>query len=315
MVKWEYDHEFGSDMDEETSILPLSNMLALAYLRNKRARVWRTKKSWLASFEGGHREGKSFAATLFGCILDKTFEADMDNRIVHGHQMFIAKIKEFDEKKIYGGVVIADEAGVVGNFSSAEWQTQWMAAINSIFQMFGYLHPIILFIAPDKSFIDSKIRRMFHTLHRVSRPNNEYSIIKPHQLRWNQMKHKWMEISPVIKIGNTRYKMKHLILKHYPKDIGARYQAIEQFRKPLMLENLDQRVRASHIHEAKKTYDNKALAEQVFKDYKEYQSKRSKPDNVILDVDLIKVGLGIPMPLARWIKSDVERKFGAGKNG
>lgn len=308
MPSWNYNHKFGSNTVEETKMFDQSTMLALGYLRNKRARVWRTKKSWIASFEGGHREGKSFAAQLFGAILDDTFLKDLDGRIVHGHKMFKDKVKEFDAKKIYGGVIVADEAGVVGNFSSAEWQKEWMAAINSIMQMFGYLHPIILFIAPDRAFIDPKTRRMFHTLHRVSRPNNEYSVIKSYNLKWNQMKHKWDEINPVIRIGNTKIKMKHLIIRNYPQDLAKRYQELEQIRKPIMLEDLDQRITASQITEAKKTYDNDALADVVYNELFKYISKRSKPGHTIVDPVLVKVGLGVPMDNAKYIKTLVERK-------
>ena len=309
LVDWEFKHQFGSEEEPVLHLLPQSTMLALAYLRNKRARIWRTKMSWLACFEGAHRSGKSFAATLFASILDSTFTDDMDGRIVHGHEAFIAKIKEFDAKKIYGGAIVCDEAGVVGNFSSAEWQKEWMAAINSVMQMFGYLHPVILFIAPDRTMIDSKTRRMFHTLHRVSRANNEYSVIKPHQLRWNQMRKKWDEVSPVIKIGNKKIKMKHLKIRNYPKELGERYQEIEKKRKPLMLENLGQRVIASKITEAKKSYDVKALAETVFNNYKEYELRKSKPDNILLDHVKIKIKLGIPVDYARFLKDAVERRF------
>jgi hypothetical protein len=312
LPEWDYQHSFGSTMEPSLHLLPQQTMLALGYLRNKRARVWRTKKSWLACFEGAHREGKSWAATLFAAILDDTFTDDMNGRIVHGHEAFIAKVKEFEARHIFGGVIICDEAGVLGNFSSSEWQKEWMAAINGIMQSFGYLHPIILFIAPDRSMIDSKTRRMFHTLHRVSRANNEFSVVKPHQLRWNQMRKKWDEISPVIKIGNVRIKMKHLRIRHYPKELGEKYKAIEQERKPIMLANLSQRVSTSKIQEAKKTYDVEALTNTVLERYHEFETKRSKPDNVILDYVKIKIKLGVPADYARYLKDSVEKKCNEG---
>jgi hypothetical protein len=272
--------------------------------------------NWLACFEGQNRSGKSYAATLFGAILDKTFLDDLPNRIVHGHQAFIEKVKDIDAKKIYGAAIVCDEAGVVGNFSSAEWQKEWMAAINSVMQMFGYLHLVVLFIAPDKSFIDSKTRRMFHTIHRVSRADNDYSTVKPHQLRWNQMKKKWDEVNPIIRIGNIRIKMKHMRIRHYPKDLGARYQALEQERKPAMLQNLGQRATASQVQQARRTFDNEALAEVVYKDIIEhttekskYETKRSKPENRTVDAVMVKVSLGLPMDNARYVKSLVETRL------
>jgi hypothetical protein len=306
---WRYNRALASVVEEERLPLPQSQLLAIAYLRSIDYRVHELKKSWLASFEGGHREGKSVAACTMACMLDKTFEAELEDRIIHGHEHFMRKIKEFDTKKIYGGVVIADEAGTVGNFSSAEWQTQWMAAITSVFQMFGYLHPVILFIAPDRSFIESKTRKMFHAHFRVSRPNNKYSVVKPFSLRWNQMKHKWTEVHPVIRIGNNRIKMRDFHLSLPPKEILERYQSLEQTRKPIMLENLDQRIKASHIIDAKRSFDNNALADAVFKDISKYETKRSKSDNRIIDPVLIKVGMGVPMDNAKYIKTLVERRF------
>jgi hypothetical protein len=86
--------------------------------------------------------------------------------------------------------------------------------------------------------------------------------------------------------------------------------AIEGERKPNMLENLDQRIRSAKIIEAKKTYDNHGLLEQVCKNYQEYQSKRSKPGNIILDFDLLRIGLGnTPPSLTRWLKVSGERRL------
>ena len=321
LPEWPYDHRFGSDIEAQAHLLPQENMLMLGYLRNKYARVWRTGKTWLACFEGGHREGKSWAAQLIAAILDKTFLADRPNRIVHGHQAFMEKVREIDAKKIYGAVIICDEAGAVGNFSSAEWQKEWMAAINSVMQILGYLHLIILFIAPDKAFIDSKTRRMFHDLHKVSRPNNDYSVVKPYHLRWNQMKKKYDEVSPSIKIGNARMKLRSFRIRHYPKELGEAYQLLEEVRKPQMLDALDKKATASQAQHARRTFDYDALAVVVYEDVKKngagslYQTKRSKTraigDSPTIDKAMVKMKLGVPVDGAQYIKSVVENRFEA----
>jgi len=264
--------------------------------------------NWLVT----HNSGKSYTACLFATILDRTFYDDMENRVVHGHQAFIDKVKEMDAKKIRGGVIICDEAGVVGNFSSAEWQKEWMAAINSVMQMFGYLRLIVLFIAPDKSFIDSKTRKMFHTLHKVSRTNTQCAIVKPYVLRWNQYKKRYDEVSQVIRIGNSRIKLKRIFIKHYPKELGERYRAIEQSRKPDMLQDLGRRAVASKVQHARKTFDNEALADEIYKNPTAYETRRSKSrapgDPLIIDHVLVRVKFGVPVDNAKYIKSLVETR-------
>ena len=74
---------------------------------------------------------------------------------------------------------------------------------------------------------------------------------------------------------------------------------------------MEERIRKFDTEEgiSKKSLTQGEMLERVMADYKRYESKRSKFGNVLLDDNLIRFDFSIPSPLAKFLKSDAERKL------
>lgn len=291
---------------EEVRIYPLTTpeMLALAYIKHKRDYVMRGGFSLLNNFAGRHRAGKSIFAACMGALWDEDFLKNMESRIVQDHREFLDTIEKFDSHHIRGGVIMVDEAGV--SMGSSDWFELWMKALTKTVQTFGYLHPVINFVAPVRDFIDSRLRRMSHTYIEMSRYNNEYSVATPYDMKYSTIRNKYYYAKPIIKMDGRRIRLRKITFSMPPDSFMERYQRIEQSRKPEMLASLRNDLAKSEIKKQKDEVDLDAVVQMVAKNQTLYASKRSKPDNIILDENKIEFGQKVPQRLAKYIKGQAE---------
>jgi len=289
--------------------LPLSTpeLLTLSYLKHTRDHVVRNGFSYLGSFAGRHRSGKSIAATTFGYLWDTTFYKNMESRFVQDHKEFIDVIDGFASQNLKGGVIVVDEAGV--SMASSDWYEVWMKSVAKMVQMFGYLHPIVLFVAPMKDFVDSRLRKMFHAYYELDRYNNNYSVISPYEMKYSTIRSKYYHKKPIITINNQEIQLRRIMWGKPPQHILDRYANIEQSRKPELLENFKADISRSEVKDQKKEVDLDKTIGFVVKNYKLYESKRSKPDDVILDENKIEFGHRIPQRMAKYIKGEAQRQI------
>ena len=87
-----------------------------------------------------------------------------------------------------GSMIIFDEAGV--SISSRNWFQDVQKDIMFILQSFRHYNIGVIFTTPDRSFVDSQARKLFHDYLEVLKIDFEdnHVIIKPFQLQKNAYK-------------------------------------------------------------------------------------------------------------------------------
>jgi hypothetical protein len=287
--------------------LKQNELMGIAYLKSERDHVVGKKFSLLASFDGRHRAGKSLTAATVGYLWDSTFWDNFENRIVQDHQSFMNALEYLAKSKIEGGVIVVDEAGV--SMGSSDWYERWMKVLTDTVQMFGYLYPVVLFVAPVKDFVDSRLRKMFHVYYKVARYDNDSTTITPYNVKYNTINNKWFYKKPVIRIGGQEIQMRRLRITKPPAFLVDRYRNLELSRKSVMLDKFMGEMRRSESKDVKKERNIGKVIDFVERNYKLFESKRSKPQEIVLDENTIEYNQEIPHRLAKYVKTEVEKKM------
>ena len=285
--------------------LKQDELMAIAYMKYQRDHVIKQGFSFMGSFDGRHRSGKSITAATFGYLWDETFWKYFENRIVQDHHEFMDAIERIAKDKTVGGVIMVDEAGI--SMASADWYERWMKTITKMVQMFGYLYPVILFVAPVKDFVDSRLRKMFHAYYKVERYDNESTTITPYNLKYNTIRNKWFYKKPVIRLGGQEIVLRRLRLTRPPAFILYRYRNLELSRKSIMMENFVAEMKRSEAKDVKKTRDIKAVIDFVTENHMLFASSRSTPQAINLDENTIEYNQEVPHRLAKYVKREAER--------
>ena len=287
--------------------LPQDSLIALAYWRHQRRQVRDVGLSMLGSWDGRHRSGKSLGATTAGYLMDPTFWANFDKRVVRDHKEFFDAWEEIDRKKIFGAVVQVDEAGV--SMASSDWYEAWLKSISKMVQMFGYLRPIVFFCAPVKDFVDNRLRRMFQNYYRVKRFNKEYSVYRPYDVDYNPFKSKPIYRNPKLSILDKDVYITRIIIEEPPAFIVEKYQEFENTNKPTQLRGFkEEMLRAEQAGQKKEVDLNKAI-EYVSLHYKTFEGDRSKPDNPVLNVTHVQFFFKVPTRTALYISDMAKKKL------
>lgn len=299
----------GIDHTVETPYTKMKQeeMIAMAYLKHTRDFVVKKGFSFLGSFDGRHRSGKSMGAITFAHIWDPTFYKSFEQRIVQNHIEFMNAIEGIADQDIRGGVIVVDEAGVSMG-SDQFWET-WLRTLTKTVQMFGFLFPVILFVAPVKDFVDSRLRKMFHAYYRVERNNTQYSVITPYNLKFSSMRSKWYYKKPVVRIGNSEIIVNRLLLHKPPEYLLERYTNLEKARKKIMLDQFIEEMKKSEVKKERKEVDLDSLIQNVVKNWRVYESKRSKPDDISLDTNKLQFRLKITGRMAGYVKAEAEERI------
>lgn len=293
-------------LERPREIMNQDSLLALAFIRSIHQDVHHVGKSFLASWDGRHRSGKSMSSIVFSWLLDKTFKQDFEKRIIHNPNDFTEYIYQIDKRFTFnhtrGCAVVVDEAG--NTMASHEWQSQWSININKVLQSMGYLRPIINFVAPVKDNVNSGVRKLVNFHFTVSRNNNEFSTIKPYQMQYNSLMGKTFPRFPRIHFFGERLILQKIRMRGIPSEIMERYQKLEIDRKQkMMADNLSGLREQEDVKE--ENMDREKLVNRVVDNYGFYQLKRGDK----LDADLIKFDLGISPRFAKYIQRLAENKL------
>lgn len=279
-------------------------MLGMAYWASLRYKIKHVGLTYLASFDGRHRSGKSVAASTVGWLFDKTFADYYENRLVQEPRDFIEILERIREDEIKGAVIQVDEAGV--SMASTDWFERWMKALTKTMQVFGYLHPIVLFVAPIKDFVDARLRKMFHAYYSVSRFSNDFSVVVPYDAHYNTVRQKYYYKKPLVRFAGTKVKLDRLILGKPPEFIMKRYQDYEMSIKPAMLQSFADDIRKGEIKAVKEAPDMDAIIVKVCESPDLFSSKRYTKTDPILDAERIEFFYKIPTRMARYVKRESE---------
>jgi len=261
---------------------------------------------------GKHRTGKSLSALSFSHLLDETFAPNMEKRVVYYAEDFMNALEDIRRKKIIGGAIVWDEAGV--GVPSREWYNISNKAVGLACQVFGRYRPIIFFVTQDVTYIDSQIRKLFHGFYEMQRMSDKYAIAKPFNVSYNK------------RIGKVYYRygrfystdlehsigkcvLKAIKLKRPPAELERRYDFHSKDFKDLIMEQMQERTKSYQEERDKKKLDTKDIIDELSEKHynnDEFLSKRSKPDNVIFDKDAIRFMYDVSDSQARFIKKQAE---------
>lgn len=311
MYKWKTSGYVTYPEEASAIKLPISQeeLIGLAFVRHKRNEVVRAGLSFLGSFDGRHRSGKSLAAATFAYLWDPTFYPNFNARIVRDHREFFDAWENVAKCGIDGAVVQVDEAGV--SMASSDWYETWLKHITKMVQMFGYLHPVVLFVAPIKDFVDSRLRKMFQGYFKVRRYNSEYSCIYPYDVEFNTIRNKWFYRKPKIRIMDQERYITRIILSRPPDFLIDSYVKFELSNKPRMIQELQDDLKKADANKQKHEVDINKTIEFVCANYKLFESEKSKPDNVILSAVHVSFYFKVPIRTAQYIVDMAKKKIRA----
>ncbi len=155
--------------------------------------------------------------------------------------------------------------------------------------------------------MDSRIRKMFHAYYKMERYNNENTTITPYNLKYNAILNKWFYKKPVLRIGGQEIVLRRIRFGKPPQFILDRYRNLEVQRKQQMMERFMQDIRRQEIQEVKKAVNIDEVINTVASKYQLYESKRSRPHDVVFDDIKIKFGFKVSTQEAKYIKGEAER--------
>lgn len=298
---WDY-----ADMSLKDVPFSQQELIAIAYLTHVRKRVVKSGFSFIGSFDGKHRSGKSLTATTWGYIWDETFWKRYPYRLVREPREFVDEIELIAKQKIDGAVIQIDEAGV--SLSSADWYERWMKTVFKMVQMFGYLHPIVLFTAPVKDFIDARLRKMFHAYYNVNRFTKNETMITPYHVKYSSIMSKTYHKKPVLRIAGQLITLRRIKFGLPPAHIIDRYEDLADARKDKMLGVFKRDIAKAELKEQRQAPDIKEIINHVVDNYKIFESVRgTTPAKPKLNVNAIEYTLKVPNRQATYIRDEAEK--------
>ena len=282
------------------------NLLALAYFKQWWREVFVLKKSRMKSFDGVHRSGKSVSSAVAGYLLDKTFFDRMQYRVVQDHYEFMDELERNKKQGIKGAYMQVDEAGV--SMGSDDWYESWAKTLNKTMQMFGYQCPQIAFTLPVMDFALSKIRKMLHGYHAVSRSSNLYSTVVPYNLKYSTIRKKLLNPHPTVSLFDMRVKLTSFRMPKPPPKLIDKYESIANPSKDDMLDAFISDSKSARAERQQEAVDVEKAAKQVFENIDIFAFKK-KSGKVVFDEAMIETKFGVKPKHAKLIKRLAERQY------
>ena len=290
-----------------------TRLISTLYFRHIYKRVHDMKFNFLGMIVGKHRVGKSLGALSYSYMLDPSFAENIRKRVVYYADDFMKALKSIREKKIIGGAIVWDEAGV--GIPAREWYNISNKSINMALQVFGRYRPIVFFVTQDVTYIDSQARKLFHGFYQMERFNQKYATASPFNVRYDKKTGKVYYVYSRFYMKNEefpggKFKFNELLVKKPPSDFEKEYDIHSKEFKDRIMEQMQERAEA---HKDGNLDSKKMSSSEIVKDLIEshvddlkYLSKRSKPDDVLFDEYAIRHFYNVPARVARFIKKNAE---------
>lgn len=306
--------------------------LGEAFLRKIYQKVHEDKFSYLCTFTGRHRVGKSLSACVFSDLLDPTFMPNFEKRVCYTGEEFMNAVEDLRKQKIHGGAIVLDEANI--GLPSREWYNLSNKSINYAIQAFGYLRPIVSMVTQDITFIDSQPKKLFHDFFEVDRTNNEYSIVKPFNMQFNKRTGKVFFVYPRFVGGGRKHSagnrltMTYIKVMRPPKDFIKRYEEHSQKMKDRLIQQMNDVVKSLRVKEGEHIEDKLNETEILEALKKEENNPIYVSNRGSFRKDIIAHEFGIPHSFARvlsikatnarserkrWEEQEKQRKKGKGE--
>lgn len=256
---------------------PTPERLAEAFFNRIYRKLHVDNFSFLIVFYGRHRTGKSMAATSFSNIIDPTFGANLEERVVYSSRALINAFKQIRQQKIKGAAVIVDEAGS-GDMSSQRWFEETSKLVSANLQAVGYLNPCISFVTQHFGFINSTVRRLSQGIFECERTNNQFCSIKPYWISNNPWSTTMYRKYPLFVenrngIASSIYKVNQIKIGLPPEPLRSRYIAHSQAYKDNLLIESEKQIESTEFSQTMKTSyqaNIQTIVDEVMNDIESY---------------------------------------------
>jgi hypothetical protein len=218
------EFHFNRPIIEVDRLNPFMNFLKHVYRK-----VHREKWNALNCAVGLPRTGKSLFSTWSSKLLNWN-KFNMRDDLLYTSNDFSARLERISDAS-YGETLIWDEAGV--GIPAREWFRVQNREIGKMLQTAGHLRPIVWFVSPDFSFIDSQPKKLFHYFFECANRTSNYVIVKPYSIKVYRRTGKLMFAYPRIRYhGVQRLKAVHFYSP--PLDFIKEYEGLSDPRKKKM---------------------------------------------------------------------------------
>jgi len=292
-------------------------IIAMLYLRHIYRRVHDLHFNYLGIVTGKHRTGKSLGALSFSHALDPTFLDNIEERVVYYASDFMKALQSLKDKKILGGCVIFDEAGV--GYGSRDWYNETNKAVGGAMQVVGRYQPIVFFVSQDIKLIDSQIRKYFHGFYEMYRHDNTHALCIPYNVTYNKrtgkVYYKYTRLShPNDDAQGQILRLNEIKLKRPPREAEKRYETHSQAFKDYIMNMMEDQTKSYDPNKTQKKVSDKSIIDEICamdydKELCEMVTKRSSKSEIILDKDTIRFKYDISDAKARYLKKLIERKL------
>ena len=270
----------------------------IRYLHHKWIKVHEHSWNLLGCTVGLPRTGKS-VYTAFSCYL-LNYRFNMHRDVVFTAKEFRTRINEITD---VGETIVWDEAGV--GISARDWYKMQNKEIGKMLQTVGHKCPIIYFVTPDFSFIDSQPKKLFHEFNEVIGRTPEYSMIKPFSLSVDKKK------------GTIYFKYPKFIYDGYNKMTLIKfYKPPDEFIKQYVEWSDPRKISLRNdsknlMDKVKRTWDIPSVQTDIMNNIKDFKNKFGMVDGDLVYMfykDILKAS-GNPVIQARAIAKAVNMKL------
>jgi hypothetical protein len=195
--------------------------------------------------------------------------------------------------------------------ASSDYYESFMKTISKMIQMYGYLCIQTFFCAPNKDFVDSRLRRMFHSYYRIERFSNDYTLLFPYAVKYSSMVHKWFYRHPVINYQGERIVLTRIKFMKPPQFIIDKYKEFSDAHKDQMLDDFKTELHNQKMQAARKIVNIEDLIKTVIADPQPYLKRNCEEGEYFFDVDRRAHNLKVRAKLAQSIAFDAENHFQA----
>jgi len=288
--------------------------LATLYFRKIYRRVHELKFNYLGMITGKHRVGKSLTGVSLAHALDPTFEENLETRVVYYKEGFMSALSEIKDKNIIGGAIIWDEAGL--GIASRDWYSNANKTLSKCIQIFGRYRPIVFFITPDMSYIDSQVRKLYHGFFDVSRFDNLYSTMKPLGVSYDKRTGKIFFTYSRICLMNDdapggRLVLNKIRMKRPTKELESRYEHHSKQLKDNVFESMKEDINLFESKQKKKVHSVSEVVDDIVTNHVDdeaYLTTRSTPDKKVFDINAIRLYYEVTASSATMIKKLAENQ-------
>lgn len=265
---------------------------------------------WLVT----HNTGKSVSACLFGHYLDHSFWPNFEHRVIQSPYQFMTCMENIIKDEVIGASIVVDEAGTT--FSAGDWYEKWMKTIQKFLQVCGLLKPIILFVAPNREFIVSGMRKLIVAEHHMKKYDKQFSRMSCYNVKYNFMKKgdPYFFRRPVIRIGGQTITLKHINVFEPPAWFVDRYKNLTESDKKSRLTAWTaevQKIISNQEDEGEPDYD--ALIEEIWQKKEIYFGRLSRDGTQKMDQTQLEIHYKLKPKHAKYIVDRIERRLAENK--